>query len=107
MPINRYLLNPDSGAIAGLWSTKGALSKHQHLDVEDPAFGVHVWYYVREGSAGEQLKATLRVTNAGSGGRRKEAEKQVEGVHESVADHRTLCGGVRISLESGRARNGG
>ncbi|RYC54938.1 hypothetical protein CHU98_g11270, partial [Xylaria longipes] len=42
----------------------GRLGQHEHLDVEDPALGVHVGDDVGEGGAREQLEAALRVAHA-------------------------------------------
>ena len=68
----------------------GTLGKHQHFNIEDPALGVHVWNYVRQGGAGEELEAALGVADAGGGRRRHETEEEVEGVHEEVAEFGAL-----------------
>ena len=81
MPVNGNLLNLDPRTAADTGSARGALGKHQHLDVKDPAFGVHKWYYIREGSAAEELEAALRVADAGCGRGCEEAEEEVEGMH--------------------------
>ena len=62
-----------------------ALGQHEHLDIEDPAFRVHVRYDVRQRRPGEELEATLRVFNARGRGWCHDAEQEVEGVHEEVA----------------------
>lgn len=64
-PPDGHLLdpNPRTGA-RGPRGARRALGEHQHLDVEDPAFGVHVGDYVRQGGPREELEAALRVADA-------------------------------------------
>lgn len=73
-----------------------ALGQHEHLDVEDPAFGVHVRHNVGKRRSGEELETALGVFDLCCFGRGKEAEEQVEGVHESVAEE----GALRVLLVS-------
>ena len=68
----------------------GGLGEHEHLDVEDPALGVHVRYDVGQAGAGEELEAALGVLDAGGGRGSGEAEEEVEGVHEEVAEFGAL-----------------
>jgi hypothetical protein len=68
----------------------GALSQHQHLNVEDPAFRVHVGNDIGQRGSGEQLEAALGVLDRRRFGRGEKAEQQVEGVHEGVAEEGAL-----------------
>ena len=51
---------------------------------------MHVGDDVGQGRAREQLEAALGVLDAGGGGRGGEAEEEVEGVHEGVAQEGAL-----------------
>lgn len=53
---------------------------------------MHVRDDVRERVAGEELEAALSVFDGGGGRGRHEAEEQMEGVHEEVAEFGTLRG---------------
>ena len=70
-----------------------AFSQHEHFDVEDPAFGVHVGDDVGEGWAGEEFEAALGIFDACGGGRGHDAEEEVERVHEEVSEARSLDDG--------------
>lgn len=63
----------------------GKLRQHEHLDIEDPALGMHVWYDVRQRRAREQLEPALRVLDRRSPGRRHQPQDQVERVHQEIA----------------------
>lgn len=49
---------------------------------------------MRQRGAREELEAALRVADARGGGGGEEAEEEVEGVHEGVAD----CGALEVAL---------
>lgn len=80
LPANRDLSHGDVDA----------LGQHQHLDVENPAFRMHVRNDVGQRGTGEQLEAALGVFDCRRFGRGEEAEQQVEGVHEGVAEEGAL-----------------
>ena len=69
---------------------RGGLGQHEHLNVENPAFGVHIGHNVGEGGAREELEAALSVANARGGGRGEDGENEVKGAHEEVSQGRTL-----------------
>lgn len=54
---------------------------------------MHVRHDVRQRRAAEELEPALSVADAGGGRGREEAEEDVEGVHEGVADEGALRGG--------------
>lgn len=64
-----------------------ALGQHQHLDIKNPAFRVHVRNDVWERRAREEFEAALSVFDGGCCGGSEQAEEQVERVHEEVAEH--------------------
>jgi len=68
------------------------LGEHEHLDVEDPALGVHVGDDMGQGCAREQLEAALRVLDAGRGRGGQDCEAEVEAAHEKVAEDGALRG---------------
>lgn len=68
----------------------GTLGQHQHFDVENPTFRVHVWDDVGQRGPGEQLETALGVFDCCRFGCGEETEQQVERVHEGVAEERTL-----------------
>lgn len=101
VPVDGDLGDLDAGAaannravVAEDWDGGGRLGQHQHLDVEDPALGVHVGDDVGQGGAREQLEAALGVADARGGGGRQDHEDEVEGAHEEVAQRRALNHGV-------------
>lgn len=63
-----------------------ALRQHEHLDVEDPAFRVHVRDDVGERRSRKELEATLRILYPGRVRRRHDAQEDVERMHEEVAE---------------------
>lgn len=63
-----------------------AFSQHKHLYVENPAFGMHVRDDVGERRPREQLEPTLRVFDLSRLGCCEQAQEEVEGVHESIAE---------------------
>lgn len=71
MPLDGHLGDPDPRAGADNTAVGAEdrgrgrrLGEHQHLNVEDPALGVHVGDDVREGGAREELEAALGVADA-------------------------------------------
>lgn len=93
MPLNGHLSDLDARARADNTAVGaedgrggGGLGEHQHLDVEDPAFGMHVGDDVWERGAGEELEAALGVADAGCGRGCEDGEDEVEGSHEEVAE---------------------
>lgn len=101
MPVDGDLGDLDAGAaadggavVAADGDGGGRLGEHEHLDVEDPALGVHVGDDVGQGRAREELEAALGVAQARGGGRREDGEDDVEGPHEEVAQGRAPDDGV-------------
>lgn len=85
----------DDGAVQGDdGGGRRRLGEHEHLDVEDPALGVHVGHDVGQGAAREELEAALGVVDARGGGRGEDLDDGVEGLHEEVAQGRALDDGV-------------
>lgn len=85
VPLNRHLGDLDARTSANNTaiatqdgSGRGRLGKHQHLNVEDPAFGMHVGDNVWQRGAGEELEAALGVADARCGRRREDGENEVE-----------------------------
>lgn len=66
------------------------LGQHEHLHIEDPALGMHIWDDVRQCRTRKQLKATLCILDGSSSRRRHEPQNQVERVHQKVAQFRSL-----------------
>lgn len=71
VPLNGHLGNLDAwaGADNTTITTKdrgggGRLGEHKHLNVKDPALGMHVWDDVGEGGAREELEAALSIANS-------------------------------------------
>src|SRR3954468_10231533 len=58
----------------------GKLSQHEHLNIEDPAFGVHVWHDIGKCRTRKKLEAALRILNRSSLRRRHQPKDQVEGM---------------------------
>lgn len=97
VPLNGHLchFNPgtsaDNTAVAAEDGGGGCrLGEHEHLNVEDPAFGVHVGHDVGEGCAREELEAALGVADARGCGGCEDCEDEVEGSHEEVSQGRAL-----------------
>ena len=51
---------------------------------------MHVRYYVGKGRAREEFETALGVADAGGGRGSEEADEEVEGVHEGVAEEGAL-----------------
>lgn len=115
VPINRYLGDSNTGRDTNHCAVnsdhrgrRSGLGKHQHLNVKDPAFRVHVRDNVRQGSAREELEAALRIANAR--GRRgcQDLNDGVEGLHQEVAqggalDHRLTADQVATAANGNAA----
>lgn len=68
---------------------------------------MHVRYDVRQCGAREELETALGVGDGGGGGGRHEAEEEVEGVHEEVAEFGALGGVVSNCFLAGLEKGNG
>lgn len=92
MPVDRYFGDPNTGgdtnhcAVNSNYGGRGSgFGEHQHLDVEDPALSMHVWYDMRQGGAREELEAALGIADARGSWGRQDLDNGVEGLHQEVA----------------------
>lgn len=85
VPLNRHLgdfdarAGADDAAIAAQdGRRRGGLGEHQHLNVEDPALGMHVRDNVRQRGAREELEAALGIANTRRSRGREDGENEME-----------------------------
>src|SRR5690348_761807 len=97
MPLNWHFSNLDAGTganntaiVAKDWCCGSRLGKHEHLNVKDPALGVHVGDDVRERCTREDLETALSVANARCSRGSENHENKVERSHEEVSQSRPL-----------------
>lgn len=84
----------NSAVVAEDGDGRGGLGQHQHLDIEDPALGVHVRDDMGQRRAREKLESALRVADARGGGGCQDHEDEVEGAHKEIAQGGSLNHGL-------------